>query len=138
MQKTPLSSRYAAPPNRLLSSSHVCFLFRFLLPVSGLLQPLPHLLSTPLVLARPPSSHHLLGHCPAIPFVHVRHQHQVRATLRAEGGGEQLGVFNAGFLSGGVLVIVSLVLLLAIVSRHADAVFERKLAGKPSPAAPKP
>jgi hypothetical protein len=44
----------------------------------------------------------------------------------------QLGVFNAGFLTGGVLVIVSLVLLLAILSRHADAVFERKLAGKPS------
>ncbi len=50
----------------------------------------------------------------------------------------QLGVFNAGFLSGGVLVIVSLVLLLAIVSRHADAVFERKLAGNPPAVAPKP
>jgi hypothetical protein len=51
---------------------------------------------------------------------------------------EQLGVFNAGFLTGGVLVIVSLVLLLGLVSRHADAVFERKLAGKPPAVTPKP
>ena len=42
----------------------------------------------------------------------------------------QLGVFNAGYLTGGVLVIVSLVLLLGVISRHSDAVFERKLAGK--------
>lgn len=43
---------------------------------------------------------------------------------------QQLGVFNAGYLTGGVLVIISLVLLLGVISRHSDAVFERKLAGK--------
>lgn len=39
-------------------------------------------------------------------------------------------MFNAGYLTGGVLVIISLVLLLGVISRHSDAVFERKLAGK--------
>mmetsp|Transcript_74046 Transcript_74046/g.197396 ORF Transcript_74046/g.197396 Transcript_74046/m.197396 type:complete len:447 (-) Transcript_74046:170-1510(-) len=43
---------------------------------------------------------------------------------------QQLGVFNAGYVSGGVLIIVSLLVLLAVVSKHADVIFEMKLAGK--------
>ena len=41
--------------------------------------------------------------------------------------GRQLGVFNAGYISGGALVIVALVCMLAIVSKHADVIFELKV-----------
>mmetsp|Transcript_24110 Transcript_24110/g.20265 ORF Transcript_24110/g.20265 Transcript_24110/m.20265 type:complete len:421 (-) Transcript_24110:164-1426(-) len=41
---------------------------------------------------------------------------------------EQLGVFNAGYVTGGVLMIIALILMLAIVSKHSDVVLESKLA----------
>lgn len=41
---------------------------------------------------------------------------------------EQLGVYNAGYVTGGVLMILSLVMMLGIVSKHADQVLEIKLA----------
>ena len=43
---------------------------------------------------------------------------------------QQLGIFNAGYISGGVLVIIALFILLAVVSKHADVIFELKLAGQ--------
>lgn len=48
---------------------------------------------------------------------------------------QQLGVFNAGYVSGGVLVIISLICMLAVVSKHTDVIFELKLAGQLGPAA---
>ena len=51
---------------------------------------------------------------------------------------QQLGVFNAGYISGGALVIISLLCMLAVVSKHADVIFELKLAGQIGPAAKKP
>jgi len=41
---------------------------------------------------------------------------------------EQLGVFNAGYVTGGVLMILALVIMLGIVSKHSDVVLEAKLA----------
>jgi len=37
-------------------------------------------------------------------------------------------VFNAGYVTGGVLMIIALILMLAIVSKHSDVVLESKLA----------
>jgi len=41
---------------------------------------------------------------------------------------EQLGTFSAGYVSGGVLMIMSMLMMLSIVSKNADVVLESKLA----------
>ena len=33
---------------------------------------------------------------------------------------EQLGVYNAGYVTGGVLMIISEIIMLALVSKHSD------------------
>jgi hypothetical protein len=48
----------------------------------------------------------------------------------------QLAVLNAGYLAGGVLVLAGLLALVAVVSRHADALLELTLAGRFGPARP--
>jgi hypothetical protein len=45
---------------------------------------------------------------------------------------EQLGTFSAGYVSGGVLMIMSMLMMLSIVSKNADVVLESKLA-RPDP-----
>jgi len=49
---------------------------------------------------------------------------------------QRLAVLNAGYLAGGVLVLAGLLALLAVVSRHADALFELTIAGRFGPARP--
>ncbi|EKX53867.1 hypothetical protein GUITHDRAFT_100833 [Guillardia theta CCMP2712] len=39
----------------------------------------------------------------------------------------QLGIYNAGYVSGGVLVVIALICMLAVVSKNAEVVLEEKL-----------
>ena len=43
---------------------------------------------------------------------------------------EQLGVYGAGYVTGGVLMILAEIIMLALVSKHTDVVLEVKLARK--------
>jgi hypothetical protein len=40
----------------------------------------------------------------------------------------QLGVYNAGYVTGGTLMIIALIIMLWLLSKHADVVLESKLA----------
>jgi hypothetical protein len=39
-----------------------------------------------------------------------------------------LGVYNAGYVTGGTLMIIALIIMLWLLSKHADVVLESKLA----------